>query len=76
MLSYIMLEKLSDEYQRERLAEAEAERRWRASQRQPENRQARRAAAGLPSFWLRANGWGAARLIVRALSRSAPEGGA
>ncbi|HEY1292112.1 MAG TPA: hypothetical protein VGJ60_03380 [Chloroflexota bacterium] len=71
MLSYIILEKLSDEHQRELRAEADAERLWRASQGQPENRQARVAAAGSPSSWLRADGWWGARLLVRALHKSA-----
>jgi len=76
MMSYIILERLCDEHQRELRAEADAERLWRASQRQPENRQKQLAAAESPSSWLRAKRWSAARQLGRALVKSAPEGGA
>jgi hypothetical protein len=64
MLSYIILEKLSDEIQRQRLAEAEADRLFYASQAQRENDRAPFAVS--PSAWFRAVEPGASCLLARA----------
>jgi hypothetical protein len=62
MLSYIILEKLADEYQRERRAEADAERLGRASKAQGQNKDGRLVASSLRDLLPAAS-----RLLARAL---------